>query len=76
MSNQEVIRFHVPVDEVVVVQELQSLDHLVRDHQRRLNREFTLAKIEGVFQTWTQEVHDHGVVVSFDTKPVDCWDSS
>ncbi len=28
-SNQEVIWFHVSMDEVVVVQELDSLDHLL-----------------------------------------------
>lgn len=49
-SDKEVIRFHVSVNEVVVVEVLQSLDHLVCDHQHALQRELPLAKCEQVFQ--------------------------
>ena len=76
VSDKEVIRFHVPVDKVIVVQELQPLNHLVRDHQRRLYREFSFAEVESVLQAWPEQVHDHGVVVAFDAKPVNSWNSS
>lgn len=76
MTDEEVVRFHVSVDEVIIVQELESLDHLVRDHERRLDCEFALAEVKRVFQTWTKQIHDHGVVVAFDTEPVDCRDAS
>ena len=72
VSNEEVIGFHVPVNEVIIVQEFKSLDHLVRDHQRRLNCEFALAEVECIFQTRTKQVHDHGVVVALDSEPVNC----
>lgn len=48
VANKEVVWLHVPVNEVVVVQEFETLNHLISDHERRLNREFALAKIEGV----------------------------
>ena len=32
VTDEEVIRFHVSVDEVIIVQELQSLNHLVGNH--------------------------------------------
>jgi len=32
MADQEIIWLHVSVDEVVIVQELKSLDHLVSYH--------------------------------------------
>ena len=49
VSNEEVIRLHVTVDEMVVVQKLKPLDHLISDHQRRFYREFALAEVECVF---------------------------
>ena len=71
MTDEEVIRFHVSVNKVIIVQEFESLDHLVRDHQRRLYCEFALAEVECVFETGTKQVHDHGVVVALDAEPVD-----
>ena len=76
VPNKEVIRFHVPVNEMVIVQELESLDHLVCDHERGLDCEFALAEIESVFETGTEEIHDHCVVVALDSKPVDSRNAS
>ena len=76
MTDEEVIRFHISVNEVIIVQELESLDHLVRYHERRLDCEFALAEVKRVLQTWTKQVHDHGVVIAFDSEPVDCRDAS
>lgn len=49
VADQEVVWLHVAVDEVVIMQELQPLDHLVCDHQRRLDCEFPLAVVEKIF---------------------------
>ena len=76
VAYQEVIGFHVPVNEVIIVQEFESLDHLVSDHERRLNCEFTLAEVERVFETRTEQVHDHRIVVALYPKPVNRWYSS
>lgn len=76
MANEEIIRLHVSMNEVIVVQELKSLDHLVSNHKSSFYCEFALAEVEGVFQTRTEQVHDHGVIVALDTKPMDSRDSS
>lgn len=76
MANEKVVWLHVPVDEVVIVEELQSLDHLVRYHQRRLYCEFAFAVVEQVLQRGAEQVHDHCVVVSLDAEPVDLRDAS
>lgn len=73
---EEVVRLHVPVNEVVVVQELQPLDHLVCNHQRGLHRELALAEIKSVLQAGPEQIHDHSVVVALDTEPVNSRNAS
>jgi hypothetical protein len=48
--NQEVIRLHISVDEVVVVEILKSLNHLVCNHENALQRELPLTESKKVFQ--------------------------
>ena len=76
MANQEVVWFHVTVNEVVIVKEFKSLYHLVSNHQSSLDCEFTFAEVESVLETRPQQVHDHRIVVSFHSKPVDRRDAS
>ena len=76
MPDQEVVGLHVSVDEVVIVQELQSLNHLVGNHQCRLDRELALAEIKSVLQAWPEQIHDHSVVVALDTEPVNSRNAS
>ena len=76
MSNQEVVRLHISVDEVIIVEELKPLNHLVGNHERSLNSKLTLTEVEGVLKTWTEEIHNHCVVVALDTEPMDCWNTS
>ena len=51
---QKVIRLHVSVQEMVVMQELYSLNHLVTQHQDSLEGELSLAESHEVFQARTQ----------------------
>ena len=67
---QEVVWLHVAVDEVVVVQKLDALKHLVANHTHRLQGKLPLAKGEKVLKTRTQQVHYHGVVFTFHTEPL------
>lgn len=46
VADQEIVRLHVSVDKVIIVKELESLDHLVREHQGSLHGEFSLAVVE------------------------------
>ena len=75
MSDQEVVWFHVSMDEMVIVQEFESLNHLVSDHERSFNREFSLAEVKSILQTGSQQVHYHRIVVSFHSEPVDSWNT-
>ena len=51
MADQEVVRLHVSMNEMVIVQEFESLNHLVRYHERSFNGEFSFAEIESILQT-------------------------
>ena len=51
VANEEVVGLHVAMNKMVVVQELEALDHLVCNHKSGLDREFALAKVECVFET-------------------------
>lgn len=71
MTNQEVIRFHVSVNKMIVMEKFEALYHLVCKHHGCLNCEFSFAVVEEILQAWTQKVHNHGIVISFNTKPMD-----
>ena len=49
-SYQEVVRFHVPMDKVIVMQILDPLYHLVSQHDYSLVAELPLAVDKQVFQ--------------------------
>lgn len=61
---------HTPVDEVLVVDELNPPDHLIGQHENCFHCEASGAKVEQVFQTGTQQIHDQDVVIAFLTEPV------
>ena len=61
-ANQEIIRFDVSMDDSLLVDNLDSLDHLDSDMEAGLVVEFPSALLEVVFETLAEEVHDHDVV--------------
>lgn len=69
-AHEEVVRLDVPVDEVVVVEELDPLKQLVRKHKHRFQRKLPLTLGEEVLEALAQEVHNHRVVVTLNSKPV------
>ncbi len=44
-------------------------DELIGKQKNRLQGEFAIAKVEKIFQTWPEQVEDHGIVVTFRAKP-------
>ena len=74
-SHEEVVRLDVSVDEVLVVDKLDSADHLVGQHEDRLHGEASRAEVEEVFERRAQEVHDEDVVVTFGAVPPDVGDA-
>lgn len=63
-AHQEIVRLDVAVDERLAVHELYAADHLVRQHQHRLDREAPRAEVEKVLQRRAEQVHDQHVVVA------------
>ena len=53
VANEEVVRLHVTMNEMVVMKELEALDHLVCNHERSLDSELALAEVESIFETGT-----------------------
>lgn len=76
MTNQEVIGLHVSVNKMIVVEELEALYHLIGQHHGRLNGEFSFAVVEQILQAGAQKVHNHRIVVAFNSEPVDRRDTS
>ena len=61
-ANQEIIRFDVSMDDSLLVDDLDSLDHLDGDVEASLEVKFSSALLEVVFETLAEEVHDHDVI--------------
>ena len=61
-ANQEIIRFDVSMDDSLLVDDLDSLDHLDGDVEASLEVKFPSALLEVVFETLAEEVHDHDVI--------------
>ena len=69
--HKEVVRLDVSVDEILVVDELDSANHLVGQHEDRLHGETSGAEVEEFFERRPQQVHDEDVVVAFWAVPPD-----
>ena len=63
-AHQEVVGFHVAVDEVLVVDVLDARYHLVGEHQDRLLGELAPAEVEQVLETGAEQLHHENVVVA------------
>lgn len=60
-AEKEVIRFDVTMDDTLLMNFLDSLDHLLSDEAASLQVELALALHEQVFETGAEHVHDHHV---------------
>jgi hypothetical protein len=63
-SDAEVVGLDVAVDEVPVVDVLDAGDHLVHQHQHRLQRQLAQGLLEQVLQRRAHQVHHQHVVVA------------
>lgn len=75
-TQQAVFRLDVSMDDITRMDILQTTKELVNQHQDCFEREFATAKIEKVFQTWTQEIKHHGVILALSRIGVHSWDTS
>lgn len=76
LTHKEVIRFHIAMDEVLLVHEFEATNHLICQHQRGLHGKLATTVLEQVFQRLAEQLHDEGLVVSFDAVPIDFGDAS
>lgn len=74
-AHEEVVGLDVAVDEGLGMDVLDPRDELVGKEQNRLQGELPVAEVEQVLQTGPEEVENHGIVVTFRTKPADEGDS-
>ena len=64
-SNAEVIRFDIPMEEVAIVDILNSWDHLVDEHEGRFEGEPSEGVLEQTLERGAHEVHDEDVVIAW-----------
>lgn len=75
-THQEVVGLDVTVNEGLGVDVLDAGDELVGQEKYSLERELSVAKVEEIFQTGTEEVENHGIVIALGSKPADKWDAN
>ena len=73
--HQKVVWLDVAVDEVLVVDVLDSPDHLIRQHEHSLHGEPPGAEVEEVLEAGSEKVHDQDIVVPLLTIPPDVGDA-
>mmetsp|Transcript_127973 Transcript_127973/g.272904 ORF Transcript_127973/g.272904 Transcript_127973/m.272904 type:complete len:273 (+) Transcript_127973:155-973(+) len=69
-ADQVIVGLDVPVNEILRVHVLHSVDHLVRQHEHRFQAELAITEAEQVLERRPQQVDDHDIVVTLHTVPV------
>lgn len=70
-ANKEVVGLDVTVDQILLVDSLDSREHLLRDHHNGLDGESSAAVVEQVFERWAEKVDDQNVVEALLAEVVD-----
>mmetsp|Transcript_103033 Transcript_103033/g.272266 ORF Transcript_103033/g.272266 Transcript_103033/m.272266 type:complete len:220 (+) Transcript_103033:685-1344(+) len=74
-ANEEVVGLDIAVDEILRMDVLNTVDHLVGQHEDRLQAELAAADVEQVFQGRPKQVHHHDIVVSLHVAEVHAGDA-
>lgn len=70
-AHQEVVRLDITVDERLGVDVLNTGDELIRQEENGLQGEFPVAEVEQILQAGSEEVQDHGIVITLGAEPAD-----
>ena len=70
-AHEEVVRLDVTMDEGLGVNVLDAGDELVGKEEHSLQGELAVAEVEKVLEGRTEQVQNHGVVVTLGTEPTD-----
>lgn len=74
-AHEEVVRLDITVDEGLGVDVLNAGDELVGEKKHRLQGKLAVAEVEQILQRRAEKVQNHGIVVTFGSKPADEGDS-
>lgn len=75
-ADEEVIGLDITVDQVLLVDGLDAGQHLLGDHDNRLEGESPVAVVEKILERWTEKIDHQDVVQTFLAKVVHIWDAS
>jgi len=74
-SHEEVVWFNVSVDEVFIMDILDSADHLICKHEDSLHGKSSGAEVEEILETGPEQIHDEDIVVPLLAVPPDVRDA-
>ena len=75
-AHEEVVRLDITVDEGLGVNVLNAGDELVSEEEDCLQGELAVAEVEEILQAGSEEVKNHGIVVTLGSEPADKWDTN
>ena len=75
-ANQEVVWLNVTMQKMSRVNKLQSLKHLIRQHENCLELKLPLAVVEQILKRGSQKINNHHIIVTLDSEPVHIWDTN
>jgi hypothetical protein len=74
-AHEEVVWLDITVDKRLGVDVLNTGDELIGEEQDGLQGEFAVAEVEEILQRGTEQIQDHGIVVTLGTEPAHEWDT-
>ena len=75
-THEEVVGLDITVDEGLGVDVLDAGDELIGKEKNGLQGELAVAEVEEILQAGSEEIEDHGIVVTFGTEPADEGDTN
>ena len=70
-AHEEVVRLDITVDEGLGMDVLDAGDELVGQQKNGLQGELAVAEVEEILQTGSEQVKNHGIVITLGTEPAD-----
>jgi hypothetical protein len=74
-THKEVVRLDISVDKGLGMDVLDTRDELIGQEKDGLQGEFSVTEVEEILQTGTEEVENHGIVVTLGTEPANKWNT-
>jgi hypothetical protein len=74
-AHEEVVWLNITVDEGLGVNILDTGDELIGKEQNSFQGEFSVAEVEQILQTRSEQIQDHCIVVTLGPEPADKWDA-